>query len=812
MYGFSKKFVLFAILSASAALAHAQAPIIWATPALSRTGPADAPGALTPLSLYAARGESESFQVIVRAPASGLTSVDVSVSDLTGPSGVIIPHSQVTLYREYYTTVSSSSLDLGGANRPLPPGAYPDGLIPFTNPATGARLTGATYVAAPFQLPANQNQPIWADIAVPATAAPGYYYGTVTVTSDQGTAIVSLSLKVWNFTLPAQPALKSSFGYHGTRVDDKTSEQVLVANRLMPFQINSWDSSDLMNTLGLNATGLPFFNQINLSTCTTAAPPSVASIQSAAQSYAPGVATYLYAADEITSCVPQINNYLEAWSRNVHAAGSKVLVTTIPDPSLFDDGSGTGQSAVDMWVVLPKQVNSSTSQYITAAQNKGDEVWSYNTLVQDAASPKWEMDFAPVNYRIQPGFLNQQYGFRGLLYYSVDLWSSDPWNNPNVLVDGLFNYPGEGMLVYPGQQVGLPGVVPSIRLKWLRDGVDDFDYIELLKKAGLGTWALQVVSTVASDWNTWTKDPQALESARIQLGEKLDQLSTPVPLLGASAAVAMTPADQSVGVSVTPALSWPSVSGAASYRVFLGTSPSSLVLQATVTTNQYTPGTALAGGTTYYWKVAAVIAGKPQAQTSATISFTTVQTLSAATAVWPLNGGTTDATTLNLQWSAVSGASQYQVYFGASSTSLALYATVNAPGVNAAVYNLNAGATYYWQVVAVAGSSSAKSAVWSFTTPGSSQTVAAPSLVWPANGATGVPSSLSLQWSAVSGATQYLVYVGPNATSLSLWATVAAPVVTMPASNLPTDTYYWQVVAVAGSSSASSAIWSFQTQ
>ena len=34
---------------------------------------------------------------------------------------------------------------------------------------------------------------------------------------------------------------------------------------------------------------------------------------------------------------------------------------------------------------------------------KGDAVWSYNTLVQDAYSPKWEIDFDPINFRIQPG-------------------------------------------------------------------------------------------------------------------------------------------------------------------------------------------------------------------------------------------------------------------------------------------------------------------------------------------------------------------------------------------------------------------------
>ncbi len=180
--------------------------------------------------------------------------------------------------------------------------------------------------------------------------------------------------------------------------------------------------------------------------------------------------------------------------------------------------------------------------------------------------------------------------------------------------------------------------------------------------------------------------------------------------------------------------------------------------------------------------------------------------------MWPLNGSTSAATTLNIQWSAVSGATQYQVYFGSSSRSLSLYTTVNAPAVSTALYNLAAGTTYYWQVVAIAGSSSASSAVWSFTTPGASQTLLTPTVVWPLNGSTGAATSLTVQWSPVTGATQYQVYFGSSSSSLALSATVNAPSVNAAFYNLSAGTtYYWKVVSIAGSSSASGAVWSFTT-
>jgi hypothetical protein len=180
------------------------------------------------------------------------------------------------------------------------------------------------------------------------------------------------------------------------------------------------------------------------------------------------------------------------------------------------------------------------------------------------------------------------------------------------------------------------------------------------------------------------------------------------------------------------------------------------------------------------------------------------------TVVWPLNGSAGTATTLTAQWSPVPGATQYQVYFGDNSSNLALYATVFVPAVTEAFYNLRSGTTYYWKVVALAGSSSASSAVWSFTTSGVS--LSPPTVVWPLNGGTGAATTLTAQWSPVPGATQYQVYFGDNSSNLALYATVFAPAVTEAFYNLRSGTtYYWKVVALTGSSSASSAVWSFTT-
>jgi len=66
---------------------------------------------------------------------------------------------------------------------------------------------------------------------------------------------------------------------------------------------------------------------------------------------------------------------------------------------------------------------------------------------------------------------------------------------------------------------------PTIRLKWLRDGVEDYEYIQMLKAKGETSFVNSTAASVATSWRTWSKDPAALEAARMRLGEKLQQMT-----------------------------------------------------------------------------------------------------------------------------------------------------------------------------------------------------------------------------------------------------------------------------------------------
>jgi hypothetical protein len=181
--------------------------------------------------------------------------------------------------------------------------------------------------------------------------------------------------------------------------------------------------------------------------------------------------------------------------------------------------------------------------------------------------------------------------------------------------------------------------------------------------------------------------------------------------------------------------------------------------------------------------------------------------VSAPTIVSPVNGASGVATSPALTWNAVTNATSYDVYFG-NSYPMGLVGTVT--GTSYQTSGLTPGTTYFWRVVAKNTSSNASSATAYFTvTTAPGNPTSGPTLISPANGATGVPTTMTMQWSSVAGATVYDVYIGTTPSpgyAGSIGATSARV-----SGFGPRTLYYWKVVARTPSGSFSSPVVSFRT-
>jgi hypothetical protein len=499
----------------------------WILSGLERVKVSDGGGLRRAAELHAARGEFEAFQIVVRPKSRPLRNLRLTSTDLVQAGQKTIQKHNITLYQERFVDVGEASPDWGGSNRSIGAGRYPD-VLTYLNPLPGGKVlradnsSGALAAVMPGEL-----QPFWVDVFVPRDAKPGNYKGRIDISSDEKTVSIPISLVVWNFELPLNPSLVSSFGYGAS---GKLGMEELLRHKLMPLRTtlqqckNGCSSSaayetQLMRSFGLTATDTGFWSGADRHTCKMTDAPSQQAFAKAAKSHAKGLLLYNYTADEIDAC-PAIFESLKQWSRNMKASGIKNLVVMSPSADLVN--SASGQSVVDIWVVLPKMFDVSKN-FVTKAILRGAQVWSYNTLSQDGYSPKWLIDYDLINYRIQPGFINQSLGLTGLLYWKVDNWSSSRWDEVNNTGKfGAANYPGEGILIYSGTALGIDGVLPSIRLKVLRDGVEDYEYVEILKRLGRGDVALSIAKAVGRDWSHWSRSAEAIQKARQRLGEEIN--------------------------------------------------------------------------------------------------------------------------------------------------------------------------------------------------------------------------------------------------------------------------------------------------
>jgi fibronectin type 3 domain-containing protein len=277
----------------------------------------------------------------------------------------------------------------------------------------------------------------------------------------------------------------------------------------------------------------------------------------------------------------------------------------------------------------------------------------------------------------------------------------------------------------------------------------------------------------------------------------------------------LTPGRNVSGVAIPTDFLWGSSLGASFYRLQVSTnssfSPTVYDSSGLTTTSQRV--TTLVGSTTYYWRVYAANASGTSAWSEAPNyrSFTTVGVPPppAPTLVSPANGSTGVSTSPTLSWNVSTGATSYRLQVSLSQNfTSTVYDQSGLTSTSQQVTGLANNTPYYWRVNATnAGGTSAWSEApnyRSFTTGGVSAPPA-PTLVSPANGATGVSTSPTLSWNVSSGATSYQLQVSLNQSfSTTVYSQSGLTSTSQQVTGLTNNTpYYWRVNATnAGGTSA----------
>lgn len=115
--------------------------------------------------------------------------------------------------------------------------------------------------------------------------------------------------------------------------------------------------------------------------------------------------------------------------------------------------------------------------------------WSYTCLAPKYPYPNNHLDDYNLNFRVMGWMLNR-YDIEGYLNWCVVLNSCAYGENPYEKDDRVGEYsmtattdcPGDGFMFYPGRPYGINGPVASLRAVAFRDGVEDYESINALKK------------------------------------------------------------------------------------------------------------------------------------------------------------------------------------------------------------------------------------------------------------------------------------------------------------------------------------------
>jgi hypothetical protein len=248
----------------------------------------------------------------------------------------------------------------------------------------------------------------------------------------------------------------------------------------------------------------------------------------------PDATTFLYVTDEPP---PARFPFIRSIGDKHHAnpgPGKRLpmFLTHAPHPDL--------EGAIDIWCTVTNQYDPALAR---AQQALGRRWWVYNGYRPAAGT---QLTDAPaVDCRVTP-WACWKYGVELWFYWFANQWrhnSQNPergeqnvWADPvTFLHDGAYN--GDGVLVYPGQDAvypqedrGVDGPIASIRLKNVRRGLQDVEYLWLARRHGLEAEARAAADACvpAAFAETegdvsWSVRGSDWDAARLRLAEQIER-------------------------------------------------------------------------------------------------------------------------------------------------------------------------------------------------------------------------------------------------------------------------------------------------
>ncbi|HUQ67322.1 MAG TPA: glycoside hydrolase domain-containing protein [Flavitalea sp.] len=549
---------------------------VWAVPAEQKVRPTDKIETSNlvwsktnrKINVAGAGNEHVPFQVVITNPippgrrpkAPG--GFFITGSALTSKNGKTIPQSQVNFYLEHYIMLYAKSGPVGAE------GAWPDALAPVKEPFNMAS-----------QYSVVKNRPVWVDVKIPAQTPAGIYSGTITVTRDgKKVETLNIDIRVYGFSIPEKTSFvtymnisknwMSGFYHKESSSPEMDKLTQTYYDFLYEHRMEPWFNDQLSPQVTLNGDKVEvkfddsrydyYLNKLKSNRVLLEAIPNDLSRQMKDKKFSKAFN------DKVKSYLSQLKAYFDKngwkhalvinspidepntkedydetreWAKLVHEAAPGVPFLATESPVTDDPEWGNLTGHVNNFSIHGNALNESeVKKAIKTEQSKGGEMTWYISCDQMYPQPNYFID-APAMDPVMVPWITESYKMTGILYWAANFWTEtpNPWLDAVTFISGYlcsdgYVLNGEGSFLYPGDYVkrytnqpDVNGPVSSIRFELLREGIEDYDYIQMLKNAGDTAFADDIVSKMVIDVSTFSRNVEDLYAARKAMAERLEK-------------------------------------------------------------------------------------------------------------------------------------------------------------------------------------------------------------------------------------------------------------------------------------------------
>ena len=551
---------------------------VWAAPCEQKIRPDDRvesanlvwSGEKKLIRLAGAGNEHVPFQVVITTavpPGRRPKAPDgffIKVSDLTSANGKSIPKTHVSLFLEHYIQIYAVSSPIGAT------GLWPDALAPLKE-----------NFSMQAQYKVVGNRPVWADIHIPTGTQAGIYKGMITVLRyDKVIENLDVEVEVYGFSLPEETHLITYMNiskgeiarFYNQPASSPEIDQLTLNyfDFLFSHRMETWFNDPLVPEVTVKGESVEvkfndqrydyLLNKMKTKRVILETAPHNLVSQINEESFSPSfnkrIKDYLTKVDTyfkkngwgdrlvFNSPIDEPGtkeDYEDTrrWASLVHEAAPGIPFLATESPVTDNSDWGTLRGYVNNFCVHGNSLNDpEVKNALKEEQAKGGEATWYISCDQVYPQPNYFID-APALDPVMVPWITARYHMNGILYWAANFWNQtpDPWLDPVTFISGFdcsegYVLNGEGSLIYPGDhtkrytgQPDVNGPVSSIRFELLREGIEDYEFLWMLKDKGDSDFAEKQVQNMVIDVSAFSRNLKELYLTRKAMARRLEQLS-----------------------------------------------------------------------------------------------------------------------------------------------------------------------------------------------------------------------------------------------------------------------------------------------